>query len=59
MNKFIGEKLELKEMPDLYMGNPNVTVGNFYEIIDVEGSNFWIIDDDGDKVTFGSCRFLI
>jgi len=57
MNKFINKTIELKEMPQLRMGNPNVTVGNSYLIFDVEGSNFWLIDDDGDKVSFGSSRF--
>ena len=54
---FIGEELELKEMPQKYFGNPNVTVGKSYLIVDVEGSNFWLIDDDNNKTTFGSCRF--
>lgn len=54
---YIDTKLELKEMPDLKFGNPNVKVGNKYLIVDVEGSNFWLIDDDGEKVSFGSCRF--
>jgi len=56
---YIGSKYELKEMPCLYFGNPNVKVGNFYEIIDVEGSNFWLIDDDGSLVSFGKSRFIL
>jgi hypothetical protein len=54
---FIGTYLELKEMPQLRFGNPNVTVGKKYFIVDVEGSNFWLIDDDGEKCSFGSSRF--
>lgn len=57
---YVGYRLELKEMPQLsphFGGNPNVTVGNMYFICDVEGSNFWLIDDDGNKTTFGSSRF--
>ena len=57
MKKYIGQKLELKEMPQLRFGNPNVKVGKEYLIIDVEGSNFWLIDDDGEKTTFGCSRF--
>ena len=59
MKKYIGQKLELKEMPQLRFGNPNVKVGNKYLIIDVEGSNFWLIDDDGEKTTFGCSRFCV
>lgn len=44
-------------MPQLRFGNPNVIVGNKYLIVDVEGSNFWLIDDDGNKTTFGCSRF--
>ena len=57
MKKYIGKKLELKEMPQLRFSDPNVKVGNRYLIIDVEGSNFWLIDDDGEVTTFGSSRF--
>ncbi len=53
----IGKKVVLKEMPTLYFGNPEITVGKEYEIIDIEGSNFWIIDDKGQKCSLGSCRF--
>lgn len=49
--------LELIEMPQLRFGNPDVTVGNFYKILDTEGSNFWFIDDSGHKSSIGSCRF--
>lgn len=54
---FIGKYLLLKELPQLRFDKPNVKVGNKYKIIDVDGSNFWIIDDSGDKATFGSSRF--
>lgn len=57
LSHYINQKLALKEMPQLAMGNPNVQVGNEYLIVDVEGSNFWFIDDDGNKTSFGSCRF--
>ena len=59
---YIGYRLELKEMPQLsehFGGNPNVKVGKLYLIVDVEGSNFWLIDDDGNKTTFGSSRFVL
>jgi hypothetical protein len=56
---FIGSKIELKEMPNLYMGNPNVTIGNKYLILDVDGSNFIFKDDDGHISNIGSCRFKI
>lgn len=59
LKDFIGKELELKVLPQLSYGNPNVTIGNKYKIIDVEGSNFWLIDDDGNKTTFGSSRFNI
>ena len=57
MKKYIGRRLELKEMPQLRFGSPNVKVGNKYLITDVEGSNFWLIDDSGRKTTFGCSRF--
>lgn len=59
MKQYIGQELELKEMPQLRFGNPNVTVGKKYLIVDVEGSNFWLIDDDGEKSTIGCSRFGI
>ena len=59
MERFIGRKLELLEMPNLRYGNPNVKVGTRYEVVDIEGSNFWIIDDGGEKVSFGSSRFCL
>lgn len=57
ISQFINQKLKLIEMPQLRFGNPNVTVGNKYLIKDVEGSNFWLIDDSNELVSFGSCRF--
>lgn len=54
---YIGYRLKLVEMPQLRYGNPNVSVDKFYFITDVEGSNFWLIDDDGEKCSFGSSRF--
>jgi hypothetical protein len=54
-----GLTLKLKEMPSLYFGNPNVKVGNSYEILDVEGSNVWIKDEDGIKTSFSKHRFDI
>lgn len=57
MKRFIGKKLTLKELPQLRFDTPAVTVGKKYEIVDVEGSNFWLIDDEGNKTTFGSSRF--
>lgn len=59
IKKYIGTILELKEMPQLRFGNPNVKIGNKYEILDTEGSNFWLIDDDGNEVSFGMCRFVL
>lgn len=56
---YIGSKLVLKELPELKFGLPNVTVGNEYLIVDVEGSNFWLIDDDGQKTSFNYTRFVI
>lgn len=53
----VGKHLKLKEMPQLRFGNPNVTVGKKYLILDTEGSNFWLNDDDGNRVSFGSSRF--
>lgn len=55
----IGLKLKLQELPNLRFGNPNVSVGVSYEVIDIEGSNLWVIDDDGVKVSFNRRRFLI
>ncbi len=57
LSYYIGKRVKLKEMPQLRFEKPNVTVGNDYLITDVEGSNFWLIDDDGEKTTFGSSRF--
>lgn len=57
MKNYIGQKLKLKEMPNLYYGNPNLTVGSYYLITEIEGSNFWLVDDDGKKCTFGQSRF--
>jgi len=57
LKSYIDKKVKLKEMPQLRFGQPSVKVGNEYLVIDVEGSNFWIIDDEGNKTTFGSCRF--
>ena len=61
MNKslldFIGHFLELKELPQLRFDVPNLTIGHKYKIIDVEGSNFWIIDDSGDRTSLYSGRF--
>lgn len=59
MKRFIGQELELKEMPQLYFGNPNVTVGKKYKILYVDGSSFCLLDDDGRRTTFGSCRFFL
>lgn len=59
MSKYIGKKLTLKELPQMRFGTPNVKIGEEYLIVDVEGSNFWLIDDNGDKVSFGSCRFIL
>lgn len=50
----------LKEMPQLIFNpNPSLTVGKFYEVEDIDGSNFVIKDDNGDKISLGSCRFEI
>lgn len=59
LTNYIGSKLVLKELPELKFGLPNVTVGNEYLIVDVEGSNFWLIDDDGQKISFNYTRFVI
>jgi hypothetical protein len=59
LKQYIGQELELKKMPQLRFGTPNVTIGHKYSIVDVEGSNFWLIDDDGNRTTFGSCRFIL
>lgn len=56
-NPYIGTQLTLIELPNLRYSNPNVEIGKKYEIIDVEGSNFIFIDDDGDLCSIGSCRF--
>jgi hypothetical protein len=57
MENYIGKKLELIEMPQLRYENPNVIVGNFYEVIYIEGSNFWIYDEDGKQTSFSKFRF--
>jgi len=57
LRDFINKSLILNELPQLKFGNPNVTIGKKYPIIDVEGSNFWLIDDDGLKTSFHSGRF--
>lgn len=54
---WVGASARLKQQPSLYMGNPTLTVGRRYEIKDVDGSNFVIEDDAGDRVSIGSCRF--
>lgn len=59
LTDLIGLELELKEMPNLRFGNPNIKIGNIYKIIDAEGSNLWIFDDDGHKTSVGSCRFIL
>jgi hypothetical protein len=59
MKQYIDQKLELIEMPNLYHGNPNVKIGDKYLIIGVEGSNFWLIDDDGKQTTFSIHRFKL
>lgn len=55
--EYKNKSLELIEMPQIRFGNPDVTVGNFYTILDIEGSNFWLMDDSGHKTSIGSCRF--
>lgn len=59
MLKYIGKYLKLTELPSLRFDKPNVTIGKKYLILDAEGSNFWINDDNGEKTTFGSCRFKL
>ncbi len=54
-----GNTFELKEQPQLYMGNPPLTIGKFYKVKDVDGSNFIIDDDEGNECSIGSCRFRL
>jgi hypothetical protein len=54
-----GNFFELKERPQLYFGNPTLTVGKKYLVKDIDGSNFIIDDDDNHEVSIGSCRFVI
>lgn len=37
----------------------NFTLGKNYKIIDIDGSNFWVVDDFGHKTSIGSCRLEI
>ncbi len=49
----------LIEHPQLYMGNPPLTLGKSYVVKHKDGSCFVIDDDDGNECTIGSCRFSI
>lgn len=53
----VGNWYRLVEMPQLYGGNPPVMVGHYYQVIRVEGSNFWVRDHGGHETSFGSSRF--
>jgi hypothetical protein len=57
MKNLIGKELKLQEMPQSRFGDPDVTIGNYYKIIDVDGSNVWFMDDSGHKTSCGVCRF--
>ena len=47
----------LKELPQLRFDKPELTVGVTYPIVDKDGSNFWIVANDGTTTSIGSCRF--
>lgn len=56
--KYINSKLELISLPiGASNDGRNFTIGKKYKILDIEGSNFWTIDDFGDKTSIGSSRF--
>ena len=57
LSEYRGVAVCLKQQPNLYMGNPPLTIGKEYTVKDVEGSNFWICDDEGNPTSIGSCRF--
>jgi hypothetical protein len=52
-----GNWYRLIEMPQLYGGNPHLTISRYYLVDAVEGSNFWIRCDRDHEVSFGSSRF--
>lgn len=53
----VGNWYRLIEMPQLYGGNPHLTIGRYYLVDAVEGSNFWLDDNLGLYTSFGSARF--
>ncbi len=56
-NNIIGKQLRLVEFPQLRFGNPKLTIGKKYKIVDTDGSNYLIIDDENSKTSIGACRF--
>lgn len=61
LTDLISVSVQLNELPvnSGHFGSPSLIVGGFYTVIDVEGSNSWIIDDCGCKISSGSSRFLL
>lgn len=58
LKQFINRKLLLKEMPTGSMSRySNVTIGVHYLITDVEGSNFWLLDNENNSISFSYERF--
>ena len=57
LDNYTGKTLELKEEPNLYFGNPDLTIGRKYVIISTQGSNLVIKDNTGEVFSIGSCRF--
>ncbi len=56
---FKGNTYVLIEQPNLYMGNPPLTIGKSYLVKDCNGSCFVIDDDEGNECFIGSCRFSL
>jgi hypothetical protein len=57
MRRHIGNYYRLIEMPQHYFGNPDVTLGMYYKVTDVQGFNFWLEDNKGNTTSFHSSRF--
>lgn len=58
MNTLVGVSLKLIELPLGYSNSgTNFTLGSKYKVLDVEGSNFWVYDDEGEKTSISKYRF--
>ncbi|MEK6829721.1 MAG: hypothetical protein AABY15_06395 [Nanoarchaeota archaeon] len=56
--EYAGKSFTLKELPQLRFDTPVLTIGKKYKVLEVDGSNFVICDDKGEKTSIGSCRFI-